>query len=61
MAIQINQLIIRTTVTDDGQPPDSTQAAKDPSAQANRKSSQESIVAECVEQVMELLREQRER
>lgn len=61
MAIQINQLIIRTTVTDDGQQPSSTQAAKDPNAQANKKSTHETLVAECVEQVMELLREQKER
>jgi Family of unknown function (DUF5908) len=61
MAIQINQLIIRTTITDDASPPETSQTAKDPSAQANKKSSQATLVADCVEQVMELLRERQER
>jgi Family of unknown function (DUF5908) len=61
VAIQINQLIIRTTVTDDGLSPNSGPAAKDPNPGLIKKCSQQALVAECVEQVMEILREQQER
>ncbi|NJM39053.1 MAG: hypothetical protein HC845_15020 [Akkermansiaceae bacterium] len=60
MAIQINELIIRTTVTDDGS---DSKAASGPSPKAKeqKKSSTESIINECVEKVLEILREQKER
>ena len=61
MPIQINQLVIKTTVTDDGNGPAPGQPARERDAGKKKKSSQQDLVAECVEQVMEILREQQER
>ncbi len=61
MPIEIRELIIRTTVTADeakGAPPAGAAASRGAAA---GKPSQADIVAECVEQVMEILREERER
>jgi hypothetical protein len=60
MPIEIRELIIRTTVTgDEGGGGQTTGNAQTSAATAKDK--QAEIVAECVEQVMEILREERER
>ncbi|MEM9916976.1 MAG: DUF5908 family protein [Bacteroidota bacterium] len=52
MPIEIKELIVRTTIeTDANSPAGPTAPAPDPSA----------IVAECVEQVLEILKQQKER
>ena len=61
MPIQVNQLVIRTTVTDDGQGPAPGEPARERDAGKKKQSAHQEIVAECVEQVMEILREQQER
>ena len=61
MSIQINQLVIKTTVTDDGKGPTPGQPAREQGADKKKQSAQQDLVAECVEQVMEILREQQER
>ena len=54
MPIEIRELVIRTTVVD--------QAAEKPSTDSDNDTlSTSGIVAECVEQVMEILREKEER
>ncbi len=63
MAIQINELIIRTTVTDDGSDDKATsgKAPQGSSSKEQKKSSSEALICECVEKVLEILREQKER
>ncbi|MES2922819.1 MAG: DUF5908 family protein [Verrucomicrobiota bacterium] len=58
MPIEIRQLVIRTTVIDE-EPAATSPAA--PNKPTGVKSDRSAIVAECVEQVMEILREERER
>lgn len=58
MPVKINQLIIRTTVVDDGEP---GKTESSPTSSKEKKSAHQKIVAECVEQVMEILREQTEK
>ena len=56
MPIEIRELVIRTTVTGDDE------AAASPSSRASAATpDRAALVAECVEQVMEILREQKER
>jgi len=60
MPIEIRELVIRTTVTGGGENTDTPSHTR-PSAGGSGKIDLERIVAECVEQVMEILREERER
>lgn len=57
MPIEIRELVIRTTVTGDDGSAGAGPQHPSPSARSERAA----IVAECVEQVMEILREQKER
>jgi len=62
MPIQINQLIIRTTITDDANAEKKGKESTSISdAKKAGKSMKNEIVKECVDQVMEILREQQER
>lgn len=54
MAVEIRELVIKTTV-------DNSSSGSGASSQSSSASSQEDVVRECVDQVMELLRRQKER
>lgn len=57
MAVQVNEIIIRATVSEGG---DAPQPAAPKSGKANNSDSSEkdSIVAECVEQVLDILKKE---
>ena len=61
MPIQVNQLVIRTTVVDEGKEQAGAEKIGRSEAKSGRKSQHQEIVADCIEQVMEILREQKER
>jgi hypothetical protein len=62
MPIEIRELVIRTTVTGGaGNAETSSGSAQAASAGVAARIDREKLVAECVEQVMEILREERER
>ncbi len=64
MPIEIRQLVIRATVIDEeGEPhgAERTPSGGLPAARRDPKKERERLVAECVEQVLEILREGRER
>ena len=61
MPIEIRQLIIRATVNDQGASDQKPTTGAEAVAGAKKESNSQSLVTECVEQVMEILREQQER
>jgi hypothetical protein len=61
MPIQVNQLVIRTTVVDEGKEQAGGEKMGRSESKNGKKSQHQEIVADCIEQVMEILREQKER
>ncbi len=54
MPVEIRELIIKTTVT-------SGEGEKQPTKEKGKDAASEELIAECVEQVLEILRKERER
>lgn len=61
MPIEIRQLIIRATVTDEAGNQSKPATGAESSGGSRKRPDSQALVAECVEQVMEILREQQER